>query len=63
MLAVDFGTDIVLACDFDGTKLAAAVVDAAAGEIIAQTRVATLSVNGEETTLGKGLHHFGRLQR
>jgi len=52
MLAVDSGPAIVLGLDFDGTKLASAVVDAEAREIIAQTRAATLSVNGAETTLG-----------
>ncbi len=62
MLAADSAPDIVIAFDFEGTKLAAAVVDAAAGEIIAQTRAATLSVNGEETTLGTRFYHLGRLQ-
>ena len=62
MLAADSAPDIVLVLDFDGTKLAAAVVDAAAGEIIAQTRAATLSVNGPETTFGKRFYHLGRLQ-
>lgn len=43
--------DYVLALDFGGTKLAAAVVDAATGNIIAQTRVATPSKEGAEATL------------
>jgi glucokinase len=43
--------DYVLALDFGGTKLAAAVVDAAIGNIIAQKRVATPSKEGAEATL------------
>lgn len=62
MLAADSGTDIVLTFDIGGTKLAAAVIDAAAGEIIAQTRASYPSDEGVETTLVKGLHHLGRLQ-